>query len=371
MDVHKFITMKILIPILGFGKAGGYRVLSELASHWIRSGADVMFLVDQRSPDPYFPTTAQVIYFNANGLIGSVRQSGAQFGEAGDAVGIYMGMWRAINKIGEYFDIILANHSLTTIPVFLSKTARRKKFYYVQAYEPEYYEMEGGIKSAILKLLSLLSYHLPLRQIANAPIYIGYKSIKAKEWIPPGLDRNIFYRRNTSPLVNKYRKIIIGVIGRSEPAKGISFALRAFEQLSAVDDRYSLSIAFGNLPDGWSHPKATVTVPKNDAELAEFYRAIDILVAPGIVQLGACHYPVLEGMACGTPVVTTGYLPANSQNSWLVPIMNANAITVAIKQIEALSYLELKAYLDRAEENISPFSWEQVAGKFLRFFKSV
>jgi len=44
--------MRILIPIGGFGRAGGYRVLSELANHWIALGATVDFLVDHRSDPP-------------------------------------------------------------------------------------------------------------------------------------------------------------------------------------------------------------------------------------------------------------------------------------------------------------------------------
>jgi hypothetical protein len=30
--------MKILIPILGFGRTGGYRVLSQLATEWCKQG---------------------------------------------------------------------------------------------------------------------------------------------------------------------------------------------------------------------------------------------------------------------------------------------------------------------------------------------
>ena len=362
--------MKILIPILGFDKAGGYRVLSELANHWIKFGTSVAFLVDQRSPDPYFPTTAEIIYFNMQGVTSHEKRAGGYSGESGSAASIYIGMWRALNNIGQKFDIILANHSLTTIPVSLSQVSNSKKFYYVQAYEPEYYELESGLKPAILRFLSWSSYRLPLYQIANAPIYIGYKNIKAKEWIPPGLDKTIFYRRIAPPLKDKTESIIIGIIGRSEPSKGISFALHAFEQLAAHDDRYSLSVAFGNLPNGWSHPRASVIMPKNDRELAHFYRSIDVLIAPGIVQLGACHYPVLEAMACGTPVVTTGYLPASDQNSWLVPVMNSAAIADAIQKIESLSAAERGIYLDRAEKSISPFSWEHVSRKFLNLFES-
>lgn len=55
--------------------------------------------------------------------------------------------------------------------------------------------------------------------------------------------------------------------------------------------------------------------PKNDEELAFFYRSLDILIAAGHIQLGACHYPVLEGLASGVAVIHSGYLPGTSANS--------------------------------------------------------
>lgn len=360
--------MKILIPIIGFGRAGGYRVLSELANYWTRSGNRVVFLVDQRTQAPYFPSEAEIYYFDSDGSVFHKRADDLSFEKDGNALGIYLGMWRALNKVASDFDIVLANHSLTAIPVALARSRHARKFYYIQAYEPEYYELEKGVKSKVLKWLSALSYHLPLKQIANAPIYLGYKSIKAHSWIPPGLESTIFCRRSDAPFALETSSIKIGVIGRSEPAKGVIYALRAFEQLARSNERYSLKVAFGNLPDNWSHPQAEIIMPKDDQELANFYRSLDILIAPGIVQLGACHYPVLEAMACGTPVITTGYFPADKTNAWLVPIKNVDAIVAAVKTIESMPDIERQRYLDRAACAIEPFLWEHVAHKFLDIF---
>ena len=361
--------INILIPIIGFGRAGGYRVLSELANYWKRAGNRVVFLVDHRTQPPYFPTDAEIIYFDIDGSVSNVCQIDKTFKVNGNALGIYLGMWRALNKLAADFDVLLANHSLTAIPVSLCRAGHAKRFYYVQAYEPEYFELEGGIRARILKKLSWLSYKLPLVQIANAPIYIGYKGIQAKAWIPPGLESTSFYRRKHPPLALNDKQIVIGVIGRNEPAKGIIYALQAFERLAKSDSRYRLKVAFGNLPANWAHPKAEVVLPQNDGELADFYRSLDVLIAPGTVQLGACHYPVLEAMACGTPVVTTGYLPADSANSWIVPIKNSSAIAAAVEEIDRMPAVERAQYLDRAVAAVEPFMWENVSELFLRHFR--
>lgn len=364
--------MKILIPIIGFGSAGGYRVLSELANHWKLSGHQVDFLVDERSAEPYFPTSAYIHRFNREGEIlrGVVKNEEVSYKPSGNAFSIYLGMWRALKRIGDRYDVILANHSLTAFPVALAQVGKVKKFYYVQAYEPEYYALEKGKKAKVLEWLSTFSYKLPLQQIANSPIYIGYRNVRAKHWIPPGIDEKIFYRRPSPPLFVKSQPWTIGVIGRREPSKGTRYALEAFEELARKDPYVRLKVAFGNLPEGWHHDRAEVVIPRNDSELADYYRSVDILIAPGTVQLGACHYPVLEAMACGTPVVTTGYLPANEGNAWIVPVHDSASITVAAKHIQQLPKNELNSKLTRANDAIKKFFWNDIAPRFINIFKN-
>jgi glycosyltransferase involved in cell wall biosynthesis len=299
-----------------------------------------------------------------------VSNAEQKFAPSGNALSIYLRMTLALRRIAASYDMVLANHSMTALPVALATASGTKRFYYVQAYETEYYELENGIKAKILSFLSALSYRLPLRQIANSPIYIGYRGIKASSWVPPGIDSSLFYRRRSSPFFRKDGSWTVGIIGRREPSKGTRYALDAFEKLAAIDPRVKLKVAFGNLPDDWSHERAEVVVPKNDAELADFYRSVDILVAPGTVQLGACHYPVLEAMAVGTPVITTGYLPANAENSWLVPIKNAEAIAAAMQEIAEGDVSNMQRKLDNAALAIKDFYWEEVAQRFLEIMKS-
>lgn len=356
--------MRILIPIATFEAAGGFRVLSELANCWIAAGHTVHFLADARSKPPYFPTVAPVLQYRRGG----VKQEGCavseSFAETGNARSIYMRMFKAINQIGKDYDIILANHSFTTLPIALARTGKARKWYYIQAYEPEYYSFHPGWRGRVLEMISALSYKLPLAQVVNAPIYLGYRGIRAQQWIPPGLDLNLFHRRADLPSFSLERPIVIGTIGRHEPTKGTPDVLAAFELLAQRYPNIVLKVAFGNLPAGWIHPRAEITVPAGDAELAAYYRSVDILVAVGTVQHGACHYPVLEAMASGTPVITTGYLPADETNAWLVPVHAPAAIAAAVEEIVKIPAEELKQRLDRAAKAIERFGWEQIASDF-------
>ena len=359
------VPLRILIPVSGFGRSGGYRVLSELANHWILEGAKVTFLADHRTEPPYFPTTADVKLFNKHGVVLTPERTGETFQKQGNGLSIYFGMWRALTQLSSEYDIILANHSLTTFPIALARDKKAKKFYYIQAYEPGYYELEKGFKSRILKHIAELSYRLRFKKIVNSPIYLDYRSIKASAWIPPGIDMRIFHRRLDEPASQPDGIMRIGVIGRGEPSKGLIYALQAFEALAKLDSKCELHVAYGNLPPGWTHPNCKVVTPQNDRELSDFYRSLDALIAPGIVQLGACHYPVLEAMACGTPVVTTGYLPADQTNAWIVPVKNPEAIVSAIRSIKQQSIAERRARLDLAAQAVNDFSWSKVSNRFL------
>lgn len=359
--------MRILIPIGGFGRAGGYRVLSELANHWIALGATVDFLVDHRSDPPYFPTCAGIRRFDLQGRERTSGTAGERFEHRGNAASIYLGMWRALRRLAPEYDVVLANQSLTAWPVALAARPRRGRagrVYYVQAYEPGYYHVEHGWRARVLGIVSAASYRLPLRRVVNAPIYLRYQGIRAEHWIPPGLDDKIFTRRTTLPGTGG-AAWTIGVIGRHEPTKGTAHALAAFEQLANRWPNVHLKVAYGNLPESWSHPRAEVVIPANDVELAAYYRSLDVMLAPGTVQLGACHYPVIEAMASGVPVVTTGFLPADESNAWIVPVHAPRSIASAVEQIMQTAPDQLAAKLDRAASAVEPFAWHAVAARFL------
>lgn len=360
--------MKILIPLLFFDRAGGVRVLSELANNWVKKGHHVDFVVNEASGEPYFPTIANIKWVSITGeAITNIKRK-EQPQRPLKTWRCIISLFFTLKRLGNNYDVILANHSLTAWPVSLMPRQISKKFYYIQAYEPEYFELEHGLKMRVAEWLSARSYNLDLKQICNAPMYIGYKKVRAHEWVPPGIDFNLYFPKKERKNLGAAEEIILGCIGRREPAKGIRYVLEAFEILWKQNQRIKLNVAYGNLPDGYSHPGLKTVIPNNDKELGEFYRSLDIMIAPGTVQLGAPHYPVMEAMACGVPVINTGYLPANENNSWIVPVANSLSIVDSVNTIiENQNVAETKAIAGL--KDISNFGWETVSEKMLQIFQ--
>lgn len=358
--------MKILIPILGFGRAGGYRVLSELANAWLRRGHEVVFLCPDSSDAPYFPTVAKIAWVDGKGTVSETRSGKTK------PSGRYnlQALFRGVKKIGRQYDVIFANHSFTAWPVAFTSCGEAKLLYYVQAYEPEYYANKKTLKGYLLAMVSALSYYLPLKRVVNSPVYFHYKNLRATEFVPPGIDLDIFKPIGTRRDIESAETIVIGCIGRHEPEKGTIYVLRAFEELYKKDKRFLLRVAYGNLPDGWKHERCEIVTPKDDYELAEYYRSLDVLVAPGTIQHGAPHYPVLEGLASGCAVVTTGYMGATPETAWIVKNRDIESIIDAINKLVIDSKMRCSR-IDRGLIYTIEFSWDSIAEQMLLAISSV
>lgn len=365
------VNSRILIPIIGFGRAGGYRVLSQLASSWVDGGCVVDFLVHEALAEPYFPTKAGIRQITRDGAVARAPKDARAPAMASVPRGleIYRSLLKGLREIGTEYDVILANHSLTTYPVFFAACGNAKKVYYIQAYEPEYFAIRPGIKNVALGWLSRFSYRLPLLQIANAAVYLNYREIRATSWVPPGIDRRVFYRRAEPPRFDPNKRWTIGSIGRTEPDKGTAVIQQAFAILAESDPCVHLKLAFSTADPNWRHERAEVVRPKDDAELAEFYRSVDVIVAVPTQQFGGFHYPVLEAMSCGTPVISTGHMPATAENAWLVTPNSAAAIVNALQRIREAAATRLIEMLDRAERSAAEYEWGTLAERFLRLMQ--
>lgn len=357
--------MTIYIPIFSFGKGGGNRVLSNLANEWIKSCISVKFICFFESIEPYFPTSAEIIWISESGDITSRNTSNKHYSKLAK-------IW-ALKKAIEIYtkddDVIIANEAFTAYPVYYAKTSS-KKFYYIQADEANYISQNKGLKYSILSFLARKTYNLNITRIVNSPIYFNYNNIKSKYYVPPGLDYDLFYPKKNTYINSE--QFIIGCIGRFEKQKGTIDVLKAFMLL--IDEGYDafLYVAFGNIDNLDSillkyKDKIKLVFPKNDMELGEFYRSINVLVSLGTVQHYAHHYPVMEAMACGTPIITTGYIPATLANSWIVgpysPVQTYKALTEIIdhknKQV-------VEEKIRNGLNDIQCYQWQDVSNTFLK-----
>jgi len=347
--------MRIAIPILGFTRSGGARVLSELASAWVRQGHEVVFLCASAESELYFPTLARVVRGGWRSHDGLLRQ--------------WLELVRLVRAQVPVTDSLLSSFHLTAWAVWAAgRAARHRATYYSQAYEAAFYdEHPSTLRRITLQWLARTSFRLLPRLVVNAPVYFDYPGVRAAGWVPPGIDFKRFWPR-TEAVVRRARDdaVVLGCIGRPERWKGTPDVVEAAALLVARGVNVSLRVAYHvprELPAALLS-RVQLVVPRDDDELGDFYRSVDLLLAPGTIQLGAPHYPVMEAMACNVPVITTGYMPANADNALIVPVGRPDAIADAVRA--AIDGPEATAgRAARAQAAIASFAWPEVAARLL------
>lgn len=351
--------MKILIPVLGFGKSGGYRVLSKLADELIKLGNSVTFLSSNFSSRPYFPTNAEIIWMDNNG---EKHQQPNQ--EPGNLLKYIFSLRKGYKVLdaANSFDVILVTHPI--MAYFLPSPLRAKTVYYSQAYEPDYYFKMGGVKNFILGKISERAYTLKLYTIVNAPIFKNFKRLHSDKVLLPGIDFRLFYPKKETAVPTE--KIIIGTVGRPEAYKGSDIIFNTIKML--VKEFPSIEFRAGYCPKEITDkiPGAASVMPNNDSELGDYYRSLDLYVCAGNIHAGAFHYPVAEAMACGVPVVSTHYYLVKETNAFLVKMNNSEDLLNQIRNAIQNEQTRLeKAKL--ALKDVSALSWEQSGKKLLQY----
>lgn len=354
MDEIKSKNISIIIPVWNFGASGGERVLAKLANYFHENGCKVAFLSYYKAKMPYFPIKCPILYTNKKGIICNREDIDNDY--IVNPLEKHKGLLNGLNRLSSEYDVGIANYSLTAYAVNKSKI--NNKFYYIQAYEAFGDTEKNGLKGKIKDYFVKRTYSFPLKRIVNAEIYLNYKEIHAKYIVPPGLDLKTYYPR--SNYWNNNRSFIIGCIGRKQEWKGTNDVGRAVEILQKKNMDIQFKVAF-NKPN---YGEYTLVKPDGDENLSDYYRNVDVLVAPGTVQLGAVHYPVIEAMACGTPVITTGYYPADNHNSYIVPIKSPQIIADTIEYI-IHNYNEAREKAERAKQLMRDFDWDKVGEKML------
>lgn len=341
--------MQIAIPILTFSKAGGHRVISKLANAWVEAGHSVEIILCYDSI-PYFPFDKRVKLTNLHGksTLDNVKK-----------------ITRYIRSNCSTYDAIIANQNRTAFYTFwgvLFKCSYKKCFYYIQAYEPEFYKF--GIHDGLnnyFKIHAWFSYFLPLTRIVNADKYFKYRNLRANKVVYPGLDLRNYYSKD----LNYFSQVIkIGTIGRIEEWKGTADVCKAMEILKSKGIIFDFYIAFNDFDTIPHH----FVKPDGDENLSAFYRDMDIMVAACKGQHGSIHYPIIETMAVGSTIVCTDYYPSNEKNSYKVDESSPEQIAEAIEQIINSKEKAIKKR-EQALKDVQQFDWSIVAQKFLDYLQ--
>jgi len=166
------------------------------------------------------------------------------------------------------------------------------------------------------------------------------------------------------------------VMGGAEPRKNVAMLVSLFDENSDVIPS-DLVLIGGN----WS--SYTIPTPKmrkrdfhclknlSENELAAVYKMATVFVFPSIYE--GFGLPVLEAMACGTPVLAhngSSIPEVAGDAAMLVNMHNPDECLRALSRLLTNRSLR-EEYIAAGRERVKMFSWEKTAAQTLEVYKSV
>lgn len=342
------LQLKIVIPVLGFGRAGGERVLSQVATQLVDHGNEVTFVVPQGQADkPYYPTKAGI----------ALSQKSTSNNKYVRLAMTYFYLWRECKK--QKPDIVLANFHMMAYLVALLPISNKKKLYYIQAYEV----MFG--KNSLRKLFAYLTYLLPLRKIVNHKDILPAKINNYEAVIPAGLDLNLFKPQEIN---NSFKIQTIGFIGRQEKHKGSD---ELIDVLCAHPYRHDITLNIAIYLSDENRAKLETAginycfyTISSDEELATFYRRNHLMLAVGLIEDGAFHYPCAESMASGCLVISN-YAPlTETESHFTLTTFDPNLLTEKIKSAFELDSTSYNSEIQRNITAVAKYDWKTIGQQF-------
>lgn len=341
--------MKIVIPVIGFGKSGGQRVLSWLGTSLVENGASVTFVAPKNCEPLYYQTKANITYINYK--VGNSKII--------NFIRIFFGLIQAINSMSP--NIVIANYFITSyLLIFVRRSI--KKVYYIQADESKLHARW------YLNFLARLSYRMPWLKIVNSDKILPVSLNNFKKIVPAGVDIGSFYPAETPG--NKI-PFTLGIIGRKETYKGTNELLSVLSEQQFVGV-FELKVAI-YFPEEFvgKFEKLDVVVIENDSALARFYRSCDLIIATGLIEDGAFHYPCAEAMATGR-VVISNYAPLTETSSeFVVPHFSPELIREKLQKFISMTDEQLALEVDRNKKYAMNFSWERIGKDMFSYLKSI
>lgn len=170
-------------------------------------------------------------------------------------------------------------------------------------------------------------------------------------------------------------------VGTIQPRKNYSRAIKALKILR--DEGYELDFVIAG-GKGWLEDEMYQTITEtgqqnhihligfaDDDDLPALYSGAECVVFPSLYE--GFGFPVLEGMACGTPVVTSNIssLPEVAGNAaLLVDPYNIEAIADAIRRILDDSNLR-KNLIEHGIVQAAKFTWEKSAQQLCQIYNDI
>lgn len=345
----------IIIPFLGLTNGGGVRVLCELANGLSNIGFNVVLLT---TPISSFPFS-----INENVIIIS-RSKSKRENKITTSIKDFLFIYK---KSASYGDIFISNYYTTFyIGFFLNLFTKKLHIYFIQGYEPDFFDIKKSYINIIKSLIARISYNIkPNLRITISQFIknkIGKKDIVI---INDGVELKTFnpnYVKNE----NDFKKTICS-IALSIKRKGFQDFVKAIQILESKrsDFRILLFSSERHTKFDLSFPH-TIIYPNDDKEIVKCLQESDIFISSS--HLEGFGLPGLEAMACGSVLITTNSggvseYAINEFNSLIVNIGDVDALVIAIEKLLDQPSLMQKLRSNGIETS-KLFSWEIMCEKF-------
>ncbi len=216
---------------------------------------------------------------------------------------------------------------------------------------------------------------LDYTQIDSHKIHVIYPGID------PGFQRidnkTIEEFRNKFNLSTKF----ILAFGAPDPRKNTVTVLKAFLNFCEINNDRSLVIA--GVSDSYKSTlvkqislsefrhRITILPFVNEEDLVSLYNAADLVLYPSLYE--GCGFPVLESMACGTPVIAanvTSIPEVAGDAAILVDPLNIDEITDALIELSADEELR-RTLIEKGNRQALEFSWRRTAQENFNIYNSL
>ncbi|MEG4519853.1 MULTISPECIES: glycosyltransferase family 4 protein [unclassified Microcoleus] len=263
-------------------------------------------------------------------------------------------------------DIIMATWWETAEWVAKLSPSKGTKVYFLQHYEAFEYLPKGRVEA---------TWRLPMHKIAVAQ---WLAEIARNEYgdlsvslVPPTVDSKQFYDPQSRSKQPRGKQLVptVGMYYTTTPWKGCDIALKAFSiAAKKIPNLRLVAFSAGHdsplpdlLPDGTEYNKE----PTQD-QLKEYYSKCDAWLFSSRSE--GFGLPILEAMACGTPVIGT---PAGAApellaggGGILVKPEDPEDMAKAIEQICQLSDAEWRAMSETALQTVINYTWDDATNLF-------
>ena len=354
--------MKITFVLPNLAITGGMRVLSIYAEILLKRGHKI-FIVSTPQARPTLRQQLRSVVRGRGWLAAPKKE--AFFFDKVDVESRVLETWRPItDRDVPDADIIMATWWETAEWVSKLSPSKGAKVYFLQHYEAFEYTPKDRVDA---------TWRLPMHKIVVARWLEDmarneYGDLSAS-LVPPTVDSKQFYDPHSRSKQPRGKQSVptVGMYYSTPPWKGCDIALEAFSIAAKKIPNLRL-VAFGcgdpapaNFPNGTEYD----IFPTQD-QLKEFYSKCDAwLFASRSEGFGL---PILEAMACGTPVIGT---PAGGApellaggGGILVKPEDPEDMAKAIEQICQLSDAEWRAMSETALETVINYTWEDATDLF-------